>query len=90
METLFCGVCDMSWVHALFIVPALSGMLLAALTAILKLGYTYSYFKKGCHSKLSILEPKGTVGTVIMSDNTPAKVAIVWPWHYDDPALYIM
>ena len=23
---------------------------------------TYSYFKKGCHSQWSILEPKGTVG----------------------------
>ena len=34
----------------------------------------YSYFKKGCYNQ-SILEPKGTVGIVIMSDNTPAKFA---------------
>ena len=37
-----------------------------------------------------ILEPKGTLGMVIMSDNVPAKVTTVWPWHYDEPALYIM
>ena len=24
-----------------------------------------------------------------MSDNAPAKVVTVWPWHYDEPALYI-
>ena len=39
-------------------------------------------FQKGCHTKQSILEPKGTLGTVIMSDNTPAKVVVVWLCHY--------
>ena len=28
------------------------------------------------------MEPKGTLGTGIMSDNTPAKVVTVLPWHY--------
>ena len=50
----------------------------------------YSYFKKGCHSQQSILEPKGAVGIVIMSDNTPAKFITVWPWHHDERALYIL
>ena len=36
----------------------------------------------GCHGKQLILEPKGTLGTVIMSDNTPAKVVVVWLCHY--------
>ena len=36
----------------------------------------------------SILEPKGAVGIVIMSDNTPTKLITVWPWHRDEPALY--
>ena len=53
-------------------------------------GCTYSYFRKRCHSQESILKPKGTLGIVIMSDNAPAKVVTVWPWHYDEPALYIM
>ena len=35
------------------------------------------------------MEPKGTVGTVIMSDNAPAKIVTVWPWHYGGPALYM-
>ena len=39
----------------------------------------YRYFKKGSHSQWSVLEPKGTLGTVIMSDNAPAKVVSVWP-----------
>ena len=34
----------------------------------------YNCFKKGYRSQNSILEPKGTLGTVIMSDNAPAKV----------------
>ena len=50
----------------------------------------YSCFKKGCQSQALILEPKGTLGIVIMSDNAPAKFVTVWPWHYDEPALYIM
>ena len=25
-----------------------------------------------------------------MSDNTPAKFITVWPWHHDEPALYIL
>ena len=25
-----------------------------------------------------------------MSDNTPAKFLTVWPWHHDEPALYIL
>ena len=33
---------------------------------------------------------KGTLGIVIMSDNAPAKVVTVSPWHYGEPALYIM
>ena len=31
------------------------------------------------------MEPKGTLGIVIISDNAPAKVVTVWPWHYDEP-----
>ena len=54
------------------------------------LEYIYSYFKKGCHSQKSILEPKRTVGTVIMSDNVTAKVVAVWPCHCDEHALNIM
>ena len=42
----------------------------------------YSYFKKGCYSQQSILEPKGTLGTVLMSDNLPAKVVTILPWQY--------
>ena len=34
--------------------------------------HVYDYFKKGCHSKQSTLQSKGTLGTVIMSDNAPA------------------
>ena len=41
--------------------------------------HAYSYFKKGCHSQLSILEPKGTLGIVMMSDNAQAKFVTVWP-----------
>ena len=26
-----------------------------------------------------VLEPKGTLGTIIMSDNAPVKVVTVWP-----------
>ena len=37
-----------------------------------------------------MLEPKGTLGIVIMSNNAPVKVLAVWPWHYGEPALYIM
>ena len=37
-----------------------------------------------------ILEPKGTLGRAIISDNALAKVATLWPWHYDEPALYIL
>ena len=37
-----------------------------------------------------ILEPKGTLGIVVMSDNAPAKVVTVWLWHYDEPALDIL
>ena len=37
-----------------------------------------------------MLEPKGTASTVIMTDNAQAKVVTVWPWHYDEPALFIM
>ena len=37
-----------------------------------------------------IVEPKGTMGIVIMSGNAPAKVVTVWPRHYDEPALYIL
>ena len=48
----------------------------------------YSYFKTGCNSQSLILEPKITLGIVILSDNAPAKVVTVWPWHYDKPALY--
>ena len=33
--------------------------------------------KRLCHSQLSILEPKGTLGTVITSDNAPVKVVTV-------------
>ena len=43
--------------------------------------YTYSYFRKGYHSQLPILEPKGTLGTVIMSD-VPAKDVTLLPWQY--------
>ena len=25
-----------------------------------------------------------------MSDNLPAKFIAVWPWHHDEPALYIL
>ena len=50
----------------------------------------YRYFKKIVIVNRRILEPKGTLGTVIMSDNRPAKVFTVWPWHYDEPALYIL
>ena len=39
----------------------------------------YSYFKKGCSSHWSILEPQGTLGTVIMSDNALVKVVTVLP-----------
>ena len=51
--------------------------------------YTWQLFKKGCHtcSQQSILEPKGTLGTVIMSDNTPVKTVTVWLWRYIKPAL---
>ena len=28
------------------------------------------------------MEPKGTLGTVIMSDNAPATVVTALPWHY--------
>ena len=37
---------------------------------------TYSYFKKDCNGQYSILDPKGTLGTVILR-----------PWHHDEPAL---
>ena len=37
-----------------------------------------------------IVEPNGTSGIVIMSDSAPAKVVTVWPWHYDEPVIYIM
>ena len=47
-------------------------------------------FKKGCHDQWLILGPKGTLGTVKMSDNAPVKVVTVWPCHYDEPALYIL
>ena len=36
------------------------------------------------------MEPKGTLGIVVMSDDAPAKVVTVWPWHYDEPALYLL
>ena len=36
------------------------------------------------------MEPKGTVGIVIMNDNTTAKFITVWLWHHDEPALYIL
>ena len=42
--------------------------------------FVYSFILS--HGQLSILEPKGTLGTVIMSDNASAKVVTVWPWHY--------
>ena len=48
--------------------------------------YTYSYFKEGCHSQQSILKPRGTLGTVIASNNVPTKVT-VWLWHYLEPAV---
>ena len=37
------------------------------------------------------LELKETLGTVMVSDNAPAKIIILYdvPWHYDEPALYI-
>ena len=25
-----------------------------------------------------------------MNDNTPAKFVTVWPWHHDEPALYML
>ena len=37
-----------------------------------------------------IVEPNGTLGIVIMSDSAPAKIVTVWPWHYDEPVIYIM
>ena len=40
-------------------------------------------------SSLKPLKPKGTVGIVIMSDNTLVKFITVWPWHHDEPALSI-
>ena len=33
---------------------------------------------------------KGLRGAVIMSYNAPAKFITVWPWHYGEPARYIM
>ena len=48
---------------------------------------TPSYFKKGCHSQWSILEPKETLVQSLMSDNAPAKTVTVSLWRYDKPAL---
>ena len=42
-----------------------------------RLPFHIQLFQKGCHRQQSILEPKGSMGTVIMSDNTPAKVVTV-------------
>ena len=39
--------------------------------------FTYSYFKKGCHSQELKLEPKGTLGTLILSDVAFVKVVII-------------
>ena len=50
--------------------------------SVLSSSNEYSYFIKGCHSQSLILEPKGTLGTVIISDNAPVKVVTVLPWHY--------
>ena len=30
------------------------------------------------------------MGIAIMSDNAPVKFITVWPWHHDEPALYIL
>ena len=43
--------------------------------------------KKVFQSQWSILEPKGTLGVVITTDNATAKVVTVWPWHYGEPAV---